>query len=101
MLDISGETTSRSVYVICPEGKIKAIINYPKTTGRNIAEILRLVEALQEAEINKVATPANWIPGMPTISPAPKTQAEMMKKLEKNDNYNCVDWYLCFNKLSK
>lgn len=98
MLDMSGETTSRSVYVICPEGKIKAIINYPKSTGRNIAELLRLVEALQEAEINKVATPANWIPGMPTISPAPKTQAEMMEKLEKNDNYNCVDWFLCFNK---
>lgn len=98
MLDISGETTSRSVYVICPEGKIKAIINYPKTTGRNISELLRLVEALQEAEVNKVATPANWLPGMPTISPSPKTQDEMMQKLEKNHNYNCVDWFLCFNK---
>jgi len=98
MLDKSGESTSRSVYIICPEGKIKAIINYPKTTGRNIGEILRLVEALQEAEINNVATPANWIPGLPTISRAPKTQEEMLKKLEQNNEYNCVDWFLCFNK---
>lgn len=98
MLDKKGESTSRSVYVICPEGKIKAIINYPKTTGRNIGEILRLVEALQEAEINDVATPANWIPGMRTISKAPQTQEEMLKKLEKNTNYNCIDWFLCFNK---
>jgi len=98
MLDISGESTSRCVYIICPEGKIKAIINYPKTTGRNIGEILRLVEALQESDINNVATPANWMPGTPTISPSPKTQDEMIKKMEKNNEYNCVDWYLCFNK---
>lgn len=98
MLDKTGESTSRSVYIICPEGIIKAIINYPKTTGRNIGEILRLVEALQESEINKVSTPANWIPGTPTISPAPKTQEEMMKKMEKTSEYDCLDWYLCFNK---
>jgi len=98
MLDNLGESTSRSVYIICPEGKIRAIINYPKTTGRNIGEILRLLEALQEAEINNIATPANWIPGSPTISPAPKTQEEMMKKMEKVSEYNCVDWFLCFNK---
>ena len=98
MMDESYETTARCVYIICPEGKIKAIINYPKTIGRNIGEILRLVEALQEADVNNVATPANWMPGTPTISPAPKTQDEMLKKLEKDNELNCLDWFLCFNK---
>lgn len=98
MLDKTGEYTSRCVYIICPEGKIKAIINYPKTTGRNIGEILRLVEALQEADVNNIATPANWMPGTPTILPAPKTQDEMLKNLEKDNEINCLDWFLCFNK---
>ena len=98
MLDKSGEVPARSVYIICPEGKIRAIINYPATTGRNIGEILRLVEALQEADINKVATPANWIPGNPTISFAPKTQSEMLEKVKKTNEYECIDWFLCFNK---
>lgn len=98
MMDKSGETTARCVYIICPEGKIKAIINYPKSTGRNIGEILRLVEALQETETNNVYTPANWVPKTPTISPPPKTQTEMLSKMKKTEEYDCVDWFLCFNK---
>lgn len=99
MMSTSSEATIRSVYIICPEGKIRAIINYPATTGRNIGEILRLVEALQESDVNKVATPANWLPGSPTISLAPKTQAEMLQKVENTNEYNCIDWFLCFNKI--
>ena len=90
--------TVRSVYIICPDGNIRAILQYPLTTGRNIGEILRIVEALQETDTNKVATPANWIPGSPTVSFPPKTQAEMLEKFDNLEKYNCVDWYLCFNK---
>ena len=98
MMDDNDEATIRNVYIICPEGKIRAILQYPATLGRNIGEILRMVEALQEADINKVATPANWIPGMPTISPAPKTQTELLEKMKNTNDYDCVDWFLCFNK---
>ncbi|MCX8168593.1 MAG: redoxin domain-containing protein, partial [Ignisphaera sp.] len=55
--------TSRAVFVIDPEQKIRAIIYYPLTTGRNIDEILRLIDALQTHDKHKVATPANWRPG--------------------------------------
>ncbi len=98
MMNNNNESTVRSVYIICPEGKIRAILQYPASLGRNIGEILRMVEALQESDVNKVATPANWIPGMPTISPAPKNQAEMLEKAEHMKEYDCMDWYLCFNK---
>ena len=97
MMGIDDETTIRSVYIICPEGKIRAILEYPASLGRNIGEILRMVEALQESDVNKEATPANWVPGMPTISLAPKTQSEMLEKVYNIANYNCVDWFLCFN----
>ena len=98
MMNKNNTSTVRSVYIICPEGNIRAILQYPSTTGRNIGEILRMVEALQETDINKVATPANWIPGSPTVSFPPKTQPEMLEKAENLDEYNCLDWYLCFNK---
>ena len=97
MMGRDDEATIRSVYIICPEGKIRAILEYPASLGRNIGEILRMVEALQESDVNKVATPAGWVPGMPTISLAPKTQSEMLEKVCNTTNYNCVDWFLCFN----
>jgi len=98
MMNNDNEATVRNVYIICPEGKIRAILQYPATTGRNIGEILRIVESLQETDVNKVSTPANWIPGMPTISSIPKNQAEMLEKAEHLNEHNCIDWYLCFNK---
>lgn len=98
MMGKDSETTIRSVYIICPEGKIRAILHYPASLGRNIGEILRMVEALQESDINKVATPAGWIPGMPTLSLAPKTQMEMLEKAVNSASYDCIDWFLCYNK---
>ncbi len=98
MMSKDDETTIRSVYIICPNGNIRAILQYPASLGRNIGEILRMVDALQEADVNKVATPANWIPGNPTISLLPKNQAEMLEKADNMEEYNCLDWYLCFNK---
>lgn len=56
----SSTKTVRCVFIIDPEGKIRAILTYPLTNGRNISEILRLVEALQTSDMQKVATPAGW-----------------------------------------
>jgi peroxiredoxin (alkyl hydroperoxide reductase subunit C) len=75
--------TSRCVFVIDPNGKIRAIIYYPLTTGRNVNEILRVVKALQTSDEHTVATPVNWNPGDPVIVPPPRTQKPQRNVREK------------------
>jgi alkyl hydroperoxide reductase subunit AhpC len=65
--------TVRNVYIIGPDKKIKLIITYPMTTGRNFDEILRVIDSIQLTANHKVATPANWKDGdeviiMPAVS---------------------------------
>ncbi|RLG06766.1 MAG: peroxiredoxin, partial [Thaumarchaeota archaeon] len=55
-----GTNTVRAVFVIDPEGVVRAILYYPQEVGRNMDEILRLVKALQISDSEKVAMPANW-----------------------------------------
>ena len=55
--------TARSVFVIGPDKRIKATLTYPMSTGRNFAEILRLVDSVQLTAKEQVATPANWEQG--------------------------------------
>ncbi len=52
--------TVRSVYIVGPDKKIKLVLTYPMTTGRNFAEILRSLDSMQLTAKHKVATPANW-----------------------------------------
>jgi alkyl hydroperoxide reductase subunit AhpC len=59
--------TVRNVYIIGPDKKIKLIITYPMTTGRNFDEILRVVDSIQLTANHKVATPANWKNGEDVI----------------------------------
>ena len=89
--------TVRCVFIIDPNQIIRTILYYPLTTGRNMAEILRIVDALQTTDKNAVATPANWKPGDMVVVPPPKTQ-EMAEERVKQ-GYECVDWYLCKKKL--
>jgi len=65
--------TARSVFIIGPDKKIKATLTYPMSTGRNFAEILRLLDSLQLTAKEQVATPANWQSGddviiLPSVS---------------------------------
>ncbi len=89
--------TVRCVFVIDPNQVIRLILYYPLTTGRNMDEILRVVDALQTTDANKVATPANWRPGDMVIVPPPSTQEMAEERL--NQGYECVDWYFCKRKL--
>ena len=85
--------TSRCVFLIDPKGILRAMIYYPLTTGRNMDEILRLVDALQTAAANSVATPAHWRPGDKVIVPAPNTTELAEERVDAG--YECTDWYLC------
>jgi len=59
--------TVRSVFIIGPDKKIKLMMTYPMTTGRNVDEILRVLDSLQMTVKHKVATPVNWRPGEDVI----------------------------------
>ncbi len=93
----SNTQTVRCVFIIDPDQKIRAKLEYPMKNGRNIGEILRLLEAMQTSDRENVATPANWIPGAPTIIPSPTTYQGLIERINNSANYNCMDWYLCFN----
>jgi len=93
----SSTATVRAVFFIDPEGRLRAMLYYPMSNGRNMQEILRLLMALQASDEHKVATPANWEPGKPVIVPPPATDAAAEKRL--TEGYDCKDWYLCFKKI--
>ncbi|MGD9117279.1 MAG: peroxiredoxin [Dehalococcoidia bacterium] len=89
--------TVRCVFIIDDKQIIRAMLYYPLTTGRNMDEIVRLIDALQTSDANAVATPANWKPGDKVVVPPPNTQE--MAEERKNQGYEYIDWYLCKKKL--
>ena len=95
----SDTATVRSVFVIDDKGMIRALVYYPMNAGRNIDEIVRLLDALQTADKHGVACPANWRPGDNVVVPAPKTIADVEKRLADN-SLDRKDWYLSLKKLS-
>ncbi len=92
----------RAVFVIDPESKIRAIIYYPQSLGRNFDELKRIIQALQKADAENVATPADWRPGDDTIVPTAGSCGTAKERMESDDpNMYCLDWFLCFRKESK
>jgi peroxiredoxin (alkyl hydroperoxide reductase subunit C) len=85
--------TVRCVFIIDDKQVVRAMIYYPLSNGRNIEEIKRIVEALQTHEANKVATPANWVPGDKVIIPPPVTQAGAEERVAAG--FESKDWYFC------
>ena len=71
--------TVRSVFVIGPDKKVKAMLTYPMTTGRNFDEVLRLLNSCQLTAKHTVATPVNWQPGQDVIIP-PAVSDEQAKQ---------------------
>ena len=72
--------TVRNVFVIGPDKKIKLVLVYPMTTGRNFDEVLRALDSLQLTASHKVATPANWKPGDDVIIAASVSDEEAKKQ---------------------
>jgi len=72
--------TVRSVFVIGPDKKVKAMIVYPMSTGRNFDEVLRLLDSVQLTAKHTVATPVNWQPGQDVIIPTSVSDEDARKK---------------------
>jgi alkyl hydroperoxide reductase subunit AhpC len=72
--------TVRSVFVIGPDKKIKLILTYPMTTGRNFEEILRAIDSIQLTAKHQVATPAGWKPGEDVIITAAVNDEDAQKR---------------------
>ena len=79
----SATATVRSVFFIGPDKKIKASITYPASTGRNFAEILRVIDSLQLTAKHPVATPADWVPGNDVIIGLGVKDEEIEEKFPK------------------
>lgn len=98
----SATNTVRAVFIINPQGIIRAIIYYPLDLGRNIDEILRAVKGLQVVEKEKVALPANWpnneVIGENAIVPTAQTVQDASERLKQ---YKGFDWWLAYKPVSK
>jgi peroxiredoxin (alkyl hydroperoxide reductase subunit C) len=119
----SETATVRAVFIIDPEqkvraliyypmslgrnidekGVIRALIYYPMSLGRNIDEILRVVDGLQTADANACATPANWQKGDKVVVPPPQTIDDASKRLvdEFKSKNEVTEWYLSKRELGQ
>ncbi len=89
----------RAVFFIDPSRKIRLIMYYPLNIGRNMDEILRVLEALQVSDKYKVAMPLNWKKGDKVIVPPPRTLDEMDARIN-DDSLEKVDFYLARRSLN-
>lgn len=100
-----GQSTTqavRAVFIIDPKGIIRTILYYPLSTGRNFDEIKRLILALQKADADSVATPADWRPGDDVIIPTAGSCGVAKERVESKDkDQYCIDWFMCFKKEGK
>ena len=91
MIHAGSDSTAavRSVFVIDPDGVLRAQIHYPMNVGRSVAEILRLVSALQDSEARQCVMPEGWQPGEPGFLPPPLDQAGALDGAEEDEV-----WYM-------
>ena len=101
MVQPNASTTQavRAVFLIDPKAKIRAILYYPLSNGRNMQEIKRLLIAMQKSDKEQIATPANWQPGDDVIIPPPGSCGMAKERVEKKEEGKyCLDWFICFRK---
>lgn len=94
--EASTTATVRSVFIIDPSNKVRLTMTYPMNVGRNFDEILRVIDALQIADAQTVALPANWRPGDEVIIP---TSVSTEDALAKYPNLKVIKPYLRVTKL--
>lgn len=94
----SSTVTVRAVFVIDPNRKVRAMIYYPLANGRNLDEVVRLVDSLQAADANGIATPADWKPGDRVIVPPAQTIQAIKDRLQRTDMEH-IDHYLGYKSI--
>ncbi len=88
----------RSVFFIDPESTIRATLTYPAAIGRNIDELLRVIDAFVENTVSGgCAIPANWRRGEATLSPAPNTVESLNKRRQSTNEPGYRAWYYKVN----
>ncbi|WP_019569215.1 peroxiredoxin [Thioalkalivibrio sp. ALE11] len=87
----------RSVYIIDPNKKIRLMMTYPMSLGRNFDEILRAIDGLQTADKHGIATPADWTPGDQVIIPPTVSNEEAQKKFPQG--FDEIRSYLRYTKV--
>lgn len=101
MVQPNASTTQavRAVFLIDPKAKVRAMLYYPLSNGRNMQEIKRLLLAMQKSDKEQIATPANWQPGDDVIIPPPGSCGVAKERMEKKEEGKyCLDWFMCFRK---
>jgi peroxiredoxin (alkyl hydroperoxide reductase subunit C) len=95
-----GSNTVRAVFIVDPTSVVRAILYYPQELGRNLDEIVRMVEGFQVADTHAVAIPANWpnseLVNDHVILPPPTDQETATAR---QGTENCFDWWFCHKKL--
>jgi len=89
----------RAVFIIDPENTVRAIMYYPLSNGRNMAEVKRLLLAMQHSDEHNIATPANWQPGDDVIVPPPGSCGVAKERMAAPDpDVRFLDWFMCLKK---
>jgi alkyl hydroperoxide reductase subunit AhpC len=76
----ANNATVRTVFIVGPDKKIKLMLSYPMSTGRNFDEVLRVLDSLQLTSKHAVSTPVNWKPGEDVVVPAAMSEDDVKKK---------------------
>ncbi|NQU43431.1 peroxiredoxin [bacterium] len=92
----------RAVFMIDPEGTVRAVLYYPLSNGRNMQEIKRMLIAMQMSDREEVATPANWQPGDDVIVPPPGSCGMAKERVESpSADVKVLDWFMVLKKCPK
>ncbi|MEL4304553.1 peroxiredoxin [Methanococcoides sp. LMO-2] len=91
----------RAVFIMDPQAKVRCILYYPLSNGRNMDEVKRILLAMQKSDEENIATPANWQPGEDVIIPPPGSCGTAKERIEtEEEGKYCLDWFICFKKES-
>mgnify|MGYP001197156478 CR=1 FL=1 len=104
MLQPAASTTQavRAVFIIDPESKVRAILYYPLSNGRNMEEVKRLLVAMQTSDKHNVATPANWQPGQEVIVPPAGSCGTAKDRTEHPEaGMRVLDWFMVLKNCPK
>lgn len=93
----SDTSTVRATFFIDDKSILRAMVYYPMSNGRSIAEFVRLISAMQTSDKNAIATPEGWQPGDEVMLPPPQTAQAAQAR--SGEGYNYTDWYFSKKKL--